>query len=245
MRALKIGPGTDPEAEMGPLVTRAAPRQGAGLHRPGRARGGASSSSTAAASRCRATRTATSSAAALFDRVTPEMTIWKEEIFGPVLSVVRAPDYTTAAGMINAHEFANGTAIFTRDGDAARDFAHEIQVGMVGHQHADPGADGVPQLRRLEELAVRRPPHARPRGRAVLHPAEDDHDRAGPPASGPGPTSSCRRCARYQVCGGRRRWPRHRTSARRRRWCCRRRARARPRPPAPPLRPPRPASTAS
>jgi malonate-semialdehyde dehydrogenase (acetylating)/methylmalonate-semialdehyde dehydrogenase len=68
----------------------------------------------------------------LFDRVTPEMTIYKEEIFGPVLSVVRAPDYDRAAELVNDHEFGNGTAIFTRDGDAAREFAHQIQVGMVG-----------------------------------------------------------------------------------------------------------------
>ena len=68
----------------------------------------------------------------LFDHVTPEMTIYKEEIFGPVLSVVRAPDYDRAAELVNDHEFGNGTAIFTRDGDAAREFAHQIQVGMVG-----------------------------------------------------------------------------------------------------------------
>ena len=60
------------------------------------------------------------------------MTIWKEEIFGPVLSVVRAQTYEQAAGIVNSHAFANGTAIFTRDGDAARDFAHQIEVGMVG-----------------------------------------------------------------------------------------------------------------
>jgi malonate-semialdehyde dehydrogenase (acetylating)/methylmalonate-semialdehyde dehydrogenase len=60
------------------------------------------------------------------------MTIYKEEIFGPVLSVARAKDYDAAATMINEHEFGNGTAIFTRAGDAAREFAHQIQVGMVG-----------------------------------------------------------------------------------------------------------------
>jgi malonate-semialdehyde dehydrogenase (acetylating)/methylmalonate-semialdehyde dehydrogenase len=60
------------------------------------------------------------------------MRIYREEIFGPVLSVLRAPDYRAAARWINEHEFGNGTAIFTRDGDAARDFAHEIKVGMVG-----------------------------------------------------------------------------------------------------------------
>ncbi len=60
------------------------------------------------------------------------MQIYKEEIFGPVLSVVRAGSYDEAANLINTHEYANGTAIFTRDGDAARAFADQIQVGMVG-----------------------------------------------------------------------------------------------------------------
>jgi malonate-semialdehyde dehydrogenase (acetylating)/methylmalonate-semialdehyde dehydrogenase len=68
----------------------------------------------------------------LFDRVTPEMRIYKEEIFGPVLSVLRAESYEQAVKLINAHEFGNGTAIFTRDGDAARSFADKIEVGMVG-----------------------------------------------------------------------------------------------------------------
>ncbi|CZF79876.1 Methylmalonate-semialdehyde dehydrogenase [acylating] [Grimontia celer] len=68
----------------------------------------------------------------LFDNVTPEMTIYRDEIFGPVLSVVRVPDYATAVKLINEHEFGNGTAIFTQNGDAARQFCHEIQVGMVG-----------------------------------------------------------------------------------------------------------------
>ena len=68
----------------------------------------------------------------LFDHVTPGMAIHREEIFGPVLSVARAATYDAAAKMINEHEFGNGTAIFTRDGDAAREFAHTIQVGMVG-----------------------------------------------------------------------------------------------------------------
>lgn len=68
----------------------------------------------------------------LFDHVTPEMPIYREEIFGPVLCVVRVPDYESAVELINAHEFANGTAIFTRDGDAARQFTADIEVGMVG-----------------------------------------------------------------------------------------------------------------
>ncbi|GAA4648772.1 CoA-acylating methylmalonate-semialdehyde dehydrogenase [Kistimonas scapharcae] len=68
----------------------------------------------------------------LFDNVTADMTIYQEEIFGPVLCVVRVPDYKTAVELINAHEYGNGTAIFTRDGDCARQYANEIQVGMVG-----------------------------------------------------------------------------------------------------------------
>ncbi len=68
----------------------------------------------------------------LFDRVTPEMEIYRKEIFGPVLSVVRAASYDEALGLAMDHEYGNGTAIFTRDGDAARDFAARVNVGMVG-----------------------------------------------------------------------------------------------------------------
>ncbi|MEJ8570173.1 CoA-acylating methylmalonate-semialdehyde dehydrogenase [Microbaculum marinum] len=68
----------------------------------------------------------------LFDEVTPDMTIYKEEIFGPVLSVVRARDYDEALSLPSSHEYGNGVAIFTRDGDAARDFASKVNVGMVG-----------------------------------------------------------------------------------------------------------------
>src|SRR5262249_59233871 len=68
----------------------------------------------------------------LFDRVTPAMDIYKEEIFGPVLSVVRAKTYDEAVDLIEKNEYGNGTSIFTRDGDAARDFASRINVGMVG-----------------------------------------------------------------------------------------------------------------
>jgi malonate-semialdehyde dehydrogenase (acetylating)/methylmalonate-semialdehyde dehydrogenase len=70
--------------------------------------------------------------ACLFDHVKPEMRIYKEEIFGPVLGIVRARDYETALELINEHEFGNGTSIFTRDGDTVRNFAHNVQVGMVG-----------------------------------------------------------------------------------------------------------------
>jgi malonate-semialdehyde dehydrogenase (acetylating)/methylmalonate-semialdehyde dehydrogenase len=70
--------------------------------------------------------------ACLFDHVKPEMRIYKEEIFEPVLGIVRARDYETALALINEHEFGNGTSIFTRDGDTVRNFAHNVQVGMVG-----------------------------------------------------------------------------------------------------------------
>lgn len=70
--------------------------------------------------------------ATLFDRVTPDMRIHREEIFGPVLCVVRAEDYEAALALPNDHEYGNGVAIFTRDGDTARDFTARVQCGMVG-----------------------------------------------------------------------------------------------------------------
>jgi malonate-semialdehyde dehydrogenase (acetylating)/methylmalonate-semialdehyde dehydrogenase len=68
----------------------------------------------------------------LFDHVTPAMKIYREEIFGPVLVVLRVPTLKAAIDLVNAHEFANGTAVFTRDGGAARAFVQAIEVGMVG-----------------------------------------------------------------------------------------------------------------
>jgi malonate-semialdehyde dehydrogenase (acetylating)/methylmalonate-semialdehyde dehydrogenase len=68
----------------------------------------------------------------LFDHVTPEMSIYQEEIFGPVLCVVRVPDFAAAIDLVNAHEYGNGTAIFTRDGNTAREYGFRVQVGMVG-----------------------------------------------------------------------------------------------------------------
>ena len=68
----------------------------------------------------------------LFDHVTPDMRIYREEIFGPVLCVVRVPDLDTALRLVNEHEYGNGVAVFTRDGGAAREFAHQVQAGMVG-----------------------------------------------------------------------------------------------------------------
>lgn len=68
----------------------------------------------------------------LFDHVTPQMRIYREEIFGPVLGVVRVETFEQAVQLVNAHEFGNGAAVFTRDGDAAREFANRVQIGMVG-----------------------------------------------------------------------------------------------------------------
>src|SRR5437763_1382765 len=68
----------------------------------------------------------------VFDEVKPEMRIYKEEIFGPVLSVVRADTFDEATTLVSDHEYGNGAAIFTRDGDAAREFANRAQIGMIG-----------------------------------------------------------------------------------------------------------------
>jgi malonate-semialdehyde dehydrogenase (acetylating)/methylmalonate-semialdehyde dehydrogenase len=131
VRGLKIGPGMDREAEMGPLVTATHRDKVVGYIDQGE-REGAELVVDGRGLKLQGYENGFFLGGTLFDRVTPEMTIYKEEIFGPVLSVVRAPDYDQAAELVNAHEFGNGTAIFTRDGDAAREFAHQIQVGMVG-----------------------------------------------------------------------------------------------------------------
>ena len=131
VRALKIGPGTDSEAEMGPLVTRQHLEKVSGYIDAGVAQG-AKLVVDGRGLKLQGYENGYFIGGTLFDHVTTDMKIYKEEIFGPVLAVARAPDYNTAARMINEHEFGNGTAIFTRDGDAAREFAHQIQVGMVG-----------------------------------------------------------------------------------------------------------------
>lgn len=131
IRALKVGPGTDPEAEMGPLVTKQHLDKVRGYIDAGVAEG-AKLVVDGRGLQLQGYENGFFVGGTLFDHVTTDMTIYKEEIFGPVLAVARAPDYATAARMINEHPFGNGTAIFTRDGDAAREFAHQIQVGMVG-----------------------------------------------------------------------------------------------------------------
>jgi malonate-semialdehyde dehydrogenase (acetylating)/methylmalonate-semialdehyde dehydrogenase len=131
VRALKIGPATDPDAEMGPLVTRQHMEKVVGYIDKGQ-KEGADLVVDGRGFRLQGYDNGYFVGGTLFDRVTSDMTIYKEEIFGPVLSVVRSPSYEHAVKLINAHEFGNGTAIFTRDGDAARSFADKIEVGMVG-----------------------------------------------------------------------------------------------------------------
>ncbi len=128
---IRIGAGSDPDAEMGPLVTPAHRERVLGYIDAGVAQGatlvvdgrGASASSGGEGFFLGGT---------LFDRVEPGMTIYDDEIFGPVLSIVRVDSFEQALVLVDAHEYGNGCAIFTRDGDAAREFASRVQVGMVG-----------------------------------------------------------------------------------------------------------------
>ncbi len=131
VRALKVGPATAAESEFGPLVTREHLAKVTGYVEQG-LREGAELVVDGRGVKLQGYENGYYLAGCLFDRVTPDMTIYKEEIFGPVLSVVRAPDFEAAARLPTDHEFGNGVAIFTRDGDAARDFVNKVQVGMVG-----------------------------------------------------------------------------------------------------------------
>ena len=131
IHALKVGPGNDPVSEMGPLVTRqhyqkvrdyidAGVEEGASLVVDGRTLS------------LQGYEEGYFLGGSLFDQVTPDMSIYKNEIFGPVLSVVRCSNFENALKLVDGHEYGNGTAIFTRDGDAAREYSARVQVGMVG-----------------------------------------------------------------------------------------------------------------
>ncbi|MBM1171181.1 CoA-acylating methylmalonate-semialdehyde dehydrogenase [Microvirga arabica] len=131
VESLKVGPSTDPSADFGPMVTRAhmekvrsyvdiGVQEGAKLVVDGRD------------FKMQGYENGFYMGGCLFDEVTTDMRIYKEEIFGPVLSVVRAKDYEDALRLPSDHEYGNGVAIYTRDGDAARDFASRVNVGMVG-----------------------------------------------------------------------------------------------------------------
>jgi malonate-semialdehyde dehydrogenase (acetylating)/methylmalonate-semialdehyde dehydrogenase len=189
VRALRVGPGVGPDIEMGPLVTREHRDKvrayvdigvaegaklvvdGRGLIVPGYENG-------------------FYLGGCLFDAVTPRMRIYREEIFGPVLCVVRVPDLDAAIALTNAHEYGNGTAIFTRSGEAARRFTQRVEAGMVGinvpipvpmafhsfggwkrslfgplHVH---GADGVRFYTRLKTVTARWPQSARATAEFVM-----------------------------------------------------------------------------
>ena len=129
MPKVKVGPGTDPDAEMGPLIT--------GEHRDKVASylaGASGEGATVVVDGREADLPADGFflGVSLVDQVRPGMKVYDDEIFGPVLSVVRVDTYEEAVDLINRHQYGNGTAIFTRDGGAARQFQFDIQVGMVG-----------------------------------------------------------------------------------------------------------------
>jgi malonate-semialdehyde dehydrogenase (acetylating)/methylmalonate-semialdehyde dehydrogenase len=131
VRALRIGPATDREADMGPLVSKVHYDKVTGYIDKGVAEG-AKLVVDGRGFKLQGYENGYFVGGTLFDHVDKEMTIYREEIFGPVLSVLRASTYDEALQLINAHEFGNGTAIFTRDGDAARHFADKVEAGMVG-----------------------------------------------------------------------------------------------------------------
>jgi malonate-semialdehyde dehydrogenase (acetylating)/methylmalonate-semialdehyde dehydrogenase len=137
VESLKVGPSTDPHVDYGPLVTRAhldkvrdyvdvGVKEGAKLVVDGRR------------FKLQGYENGNFMGGCLFDEVTPDMRIYKEEIFGPVLCVVRAKDYEEAVRLPSEHDYGNGVAIFTRDGDTARDFTERVNVGMVGVNFAIP-----------------------------------------------------------------------------------------------------------
>jgi malonate-semialdehyde dehydrogenase (acetylating) / methylmalonate-semialdehyde dehydrogenase len=131
IRTMKVGPATDPQSEMGPVITAEAKHRIQGLIAQGVGEG-AELVVDGRGLKLQGYEGGFFLGGTLFDRVTKDMTIYKTEIFGPVLSVVRAERFEEAADLINIHEYGNGTAIFTRDGDTARAFADSIEVGMVG-----------------------------------------------------------------------------------------------------------------
>ena len=178
VQSLKVGPGTDPEVEMGPLISKQhldkvtsfvdrGVQEGADLLVDGRSISLQGYENGYFIGGC------------LFDNVQENMRIYKEEIFGPVMSVVRKPTFNDALDLVNGHEFGNGTTIYTRDGDTARAFANQCKIGMVGvnvpipvpmafhsfggwkrslfGDHAMHGMDGVRFFTRLKTVTSRWP----------------------------------------------------------------------------------------
>jgi malonate-semialdehyde dehydrogenase (acetylating)/methylmalonate-semialdehyde dehydrogenase len=131
IRKLKVAPGLEPGSEMGPLVTKEHKARVVSYIEKGEAEG-ARLLEDGRSFRAPGHEGGFFLGPCLFDEVKPEMTIYQDEIFGPVLSVVRARTYDEALALVNANRWANGVAIFTNDGGAARRFQNEVQVGMVG-----------------------------------------------------------------------------------------------------------------
>ena len=129
--SLKVGAPSAPDTDMGPLVTAAAQARVQGYIGDGVAEG-ARLVVDGRGIRVPGYETGFFVGPTLFDHVRPDMRIYREEIFGPVLVIVRVADYATAIDLINRHEFANGTAVFTRSGSVAQAFARDASVGMVG-----------------------------------------------------------------------------------------------------------------
>ena len=131
VEALRVGTSNDETADYGPMVTREAMHRAIDYIAVGE-KEGAKLLVDGRGYKLQGYEDGYFLGGSLFDHVTPDMRIYKEEIFGPVLSIARATDYAQALHLCNAHEYGNGVAIFTRDGDAARDFAAKVEVGMVG-----------------------------------------------------------------------------------------------------------------
>jgi len=130
-KTLKVKNGLELDAEMGPIVTKAALERITGYIDQG-VSGGAKLLVDGRGLKVTGFENGFWLGGTLFDQVTPEMTIYKEEIFGPVLSCVRVANFSEALDLVNAHEYGNGVACFTSDGNIAREFARRVQVGMVG-----------------------------------------------------------------------------------------------------------------
>ena len=174
---LQMGDGMKDGSELGPLVTAAHLERVTGYVEQGVSEG----AELAVDGRAHAQHVSEGFflGACLFDHVKPEMKIYREEIFGPVLGIVRANNFESALNLVNEHEYGNGTSIFTRDGDTAREFAHRVQAGMVGvnvpipvpmafhsfggwkrslfGDHAVHGAEGVRFYTRLKTVTSRWP----------------------------------------------------------------------------------------
>ena len=128
---LKVGNGMDPSSQMGPLITRQHRDRVAGFVEAG-AKEGATLVVDGRSLKVPGHDNGFFLGPCLIDHVKPGMSVYQEEIFGPVLSVARVQSYDDAIGLIHGHHYGNGTAIFTNDGGAARKFQHDVQIGMVG-----------------------------------------------------------------------------------------------------------------